>query len=133
MNDRQLRIEVGRRLRATAQELGYPTAQKLGEWLDANRAQVQAWYAGYAMPPVKYMRKLATEHRITLDWIYRGNGEGLSYPMYIRLIGAIEMGTPPPEVRPEPEPEPESAGPGYPQRKVGAARPREREKPANAA
>ena len=134
MTDQELRDEVGRRLRVTAHELGYRSAQALADWLGANRAQVQAWYSAIAMPPVKYMRRLAAEHRITLDWIYRGDGSGLTYPMYIRLAAAMEADAPPPDVAPEPEPAPDSAGPAYPLRKVQAAdRHREKPKRANAA
>jgi hypothetical protein len=135
MNDKQLRIEVGHRLRVTANELGYRTALELADWLGANRAQVQAWYSAIALPPVKYMRKLVTEHRLTLDWIYRGNGSALSYPMFIRLSGAMDAAeAPPPDVAPEPAPAPDSAGPAYPVRKQGAGgRPPTRQKRANAA
>jgi len=135
MNDKQLRIEVGHRLRVTANELGFRTALELADWLGANRAQVQAWYSAIALPPVKYMRKLVTEHRLTLDWIYRGDGSALSYPMFIRLTAAMDAAeAPPPDVPPEPAPAPDSAGPAYPARKAGAGgRPRARQKRANAA
>jgi hypothetical protein len=135
MNDKQLREEVGHRLRATANELGYRTALDLADYLGANRAQVQAWFSAIALPPVKYMRKLATEHRLTLDWIYRGDGSALSYPMFIRLTAAMDAAeAPPPDVPPEPASAPDSAGPAYPVRKAGAGgRPRAKQKRANAA
>lgn len=134
MSTKTLRSEVARRLRVTAHELGYRRQQDLADWLDANRPQVQAWYSGLALPPVKYMNKLALEHRITLDWIYRGDGSGLSYPLYIRLTGAMEADEPPPDVPPEPEPAPDSAGPAYPLRKAATVgRRRVKEKRANAA
>jgi hypothetical protein len=123
MDDQELRTEVGHRLRVTAHELGYRSAQALADWLGANRPQVQAWYNAVAMPPVKYMRKLALERGITLDWIYRGDGSGLANAMYIRLIAAMDAATPPPDVEPEPEPEPDEAGPEYPLRKRGAGGP----------
>ncbi len=139
MSDRVLREEVGRRLRATAQELGFPTAYALAEWLGASRAQVAAWFNALALPPVKYMRQLATGRGITLDWIYRGDGSGLPHGLYIRLIGAMQTGTPlPPDVQPEPEPaaepEPKSAGIAHRPRKAGADGPRrEPQKRATAA
>ena len=134
MNDQQLRAEVGHRLRVTAHELGYRSAQALADWLGANRAQVAAWFNAVAMPPVKYMRKLAIERGITLDWIYRGDGSGLSNALYIRLVAAMEAGTPPPDVEPEPEPESESAVTAYPLRKPGAGgRPPAKQKRATAA
>lgn len=123
MNDKQLRIEVGHRLRVTAKELGYGTALELADWLGANRAQVQAWYSAIALPPVKYMRKLVTEKRLTLDWIYRGDGSALTYDMYIRLTAAMDAAEePPPVVPPEPAPGPDSAGPAYPARKARTGR-----------
>lgn len=112
LKDNALAVEVGRRLRETAYELGYKTAQSLADWLGANRAQVNAWLLGVAMPPVKYMQKL-TDRGVTLDWIYLGDGAGLSHAMYIRLTAALEAGKPLPEVAPEPEPAPldaETAG-----------------------
>ena len=136
MSDQYFREEVGHRLRVTAHELGYRTALELADWLGANRAQVQAWrYSAIALPPVKYMRKLATEHRLTLDWIYRGDGSALSYPMFIRLTAAMDAAAPPPpDVPPEPAPAPDSAGPSYPVRKAGVGgRPPARQKRANAA
>jgi hypothetical protein len=135
MNDKQLRIEVGHRLRVTAHELGYRTALDLADWLGANRPQVQARYSAIALPPVKFMRKFVTEHRLTLDWIYRGDGSALSYPMFIRLTAAMDAAeAPPPDVPPEPPQAPDSAGPAYPVRKVGAGgRPPARQKRATAA
>jgi len=134
MSDKALRQEVGRRLRVTAHELGYRSVQDLADWLGANRPQVQAWYSAIALPPVKYMRRFAREHRITLDWIYEGDGSALSYPLYIRLVAAMEADEPPPDVAPEPESAPDSAGPAYPLRKGGAVGPRRaRPKQANAA
>ena len=134
MNDQQLRAEVGHRLRVTAHELGYRSAQALADWLGANRAQVAAWFNAVAMPPVKYMRRLRAEHHIPLDWIYAGDGSGLPHGIYIRLIAAMEAGTPPPDVEPEPEPEPDSAVTAYPLRKAGAGgRPPARQKRASAA
>lgn len=114
------RQEVGRRLRITAHELGYRTTQALADWLGANRPQVTAWFNALAMPPVKYMAKLAVERGVTLDWIYRGDGSALPNAMYIRLVGAMEAGTPPPDVAPEPEPAPEPQSPAavYPLRKA---------------
>ena len=123
MNDQELREEVGHRLRVTAHELGYRSAQALADYLGATRPQVAAWFNAVAMPPVKYMRKLALDRGVTLDWIYRGDGSGLSNALYIRLVAAMEAGTPPPDVEPEPEPEPESAVNAYPLRKGGAVGP----------
>lgn len=135
MTDKQLRTEVGHRLRVTANELGFRTALELADELGANRAQVQAWFSALALPPVKYMRAFAAKHRLTLDWIYEGDGSALTYPMFIRLTAAMDAAEPPPpDVLPEPEPAPDSAGPAYPARKAGAGgRPRARQKRANAA
>jgi hypothetical protein len=102
MKDKTLGIEVGRRLRLTARELGFNSQLELADWLGATRPQVYTWYRGLALPPVKYMQQLA-ERGVTLDWIYRGDGAGLSNAMYIRLTAAVE-GMFPPEVGPEPQP-----------------------------
>jgi hypothetical protein len=106
MKDNTHAIEVGRRLRETAWELGYRSQQDLADWLGATRPQVYTWYRGLALPPVKYMQKF-TERGVDLDWIYLGDAAGLSAAMYIRLAAAIQEGRPLPDVAPEPEPGPE--------------------------
>jgi Bacteriophage CI repressor helix-turn-helix domain len=107
MKDRMYAVDVGQRLRASAWELGYRSQQELADWLGATRAQVYTWYRGLALPPVKYTQKLA-ERGITMDWIYRGDGAGLSNAIYIRLMAAMEQDSPPPDVPPEPEAKTES-------------------------
>jgi hypothetical protein len=132
MKDNTHAIEVGRRLRETAWELGYRSQQELADWLGATRPQVYTWYRGLALPPVKYMQQFA-ERGVDLDWIYRGDAAGLSAAMYIRLTAAIEEGRPLPDVAPEPEPEPESAVVAYPPRKARGQQPQtERPKRARA-
>jgi hypothetical protein len=133
MKDNTHAIEVGRRLRETAWELGFRSQQQLADWLGATRPQVHTWYNGIAMPPVKYMQQLAEQRGVTLDWIYRGDGSGLSNTMYIRLMSAIEgRRLPDPEL--EPDAAPESAGPAYPPRKDrGRQPPGERSKAARVA
>src|SRR4029077_2100348 len=107
--------------------------EDLAAVLGANRPRCKGWYSATALPPVKYMRRFAREHRITLDWIYEGDGSALSYPLYIRLVAAMEADAPPPDVAPEPEPSPDSAGPAYPLRRAGAVGPqREKRRRANA-
>jgi transcriptional regulator with XRE-family HTH domain len=107
--------EVGRRLRETAWELGYRTQQQLAEYLGVTRGQVYTWYRGLALPPVKHMQRLCREHRLTLDWIYSGDGSGLTYATYIRLTAAMD-GKRLQDVEPEeePEPEPDESGPPGP-------------------
>ena len=108
--------EVGRRLRETAWELGYRTQQQLAEYLGVTRGQVYTWYRGLALPPVKHMQRLCREHRLTLDWIYSGDGSGLTYATYIRLTSAMEgkrLQDVPPEEEAEPEPD-DSGAPGAP-------------------
>jgi hypothetical protein len=134
MKDNTHAVEVGRRLRETAYELGYRSQQELADWLGATRPQVYTWYRGLALPPVKYMRQFC-ERGVDLDWIYRGDPAGLSAAMYIRLAAAIEEGRPLPDVAPEPEPEPESESAviAYPSRKARGQQPQtERPKRARA-
>jgi len=98
--------EVGRRLRETAWELGYRTQQQLADYLGVTRGQVYTWYRGLALPPVKHMQQLVREHRLTLDWIYSGDGSGLTYATYIRLTAAM-AGRRLQDVEREPTTEPE--------------------------
>lgn len=106
MKDNTHAIEVGRRLRETAWELGFQSQQALADWLGATRPQVYTWYRGLALPPVKYMQQLAEQRGVTLDWIYLGDGSGLSNALYIRLMAAIE-GRRLPDTEPEPEAAPD--------------------------
>ena len=117
MKDKTHAIEVGRRLRETAWELGYRSQQELADWLGATRPQVYTWYRGLALPPVKYMQQFA-ERGVDLDWIYSGDPSGLSAAMYIRLAAAMEEGKPLPDVAQEPESEPDLVVSAYPSRKV---------------
>lgn len=102
--DKTFATEVGHRLRVTAWELGYRSQGELADLVGATRAQVHTWFNAIALPPVKYMQKL-TERGVTLDWIYSGDGAGLSNALYIRLVAAMELDSPPPDAGPEPEPE----------------------------
>jgi len=97
--------EVGRRLRETAWELGYRTQQQLADYLGVTRGQVYTWYRGLALPPVKHMKRLCREHRLTLDWIYSGDGSTLTYATFIRLTSAMD-GRRLQDVESEEEPEP---------------------------
>ena len=125
--------EVGRRLKETAWEFGYRTQQQLAEHLGVSRGQVYTWYRGLALPPVQYMQQLAREHRLTLDWIYSGDGTGLTYPTYIRLTSAM-AGKRLQDVEPEPATEPEMVeSPASDSRAVDRHHPGARQKAARAA
>lgn len=133
MKDNTHAIAVGRRLRETAWELGFRSQQALADWLGATRPQVYTWYRGLALPPVKYMQQLAEQRGVTLDWIYLGDGSGLSNALYIRLMAAIE-GRRLPDTEPEPDATPEPATPACPLRKERGRPPHgERSKPARVA
>jgi transcriptional regulator with XRE-family HTH domain len=110
----ETRKAIGRRLRVTAWELGYKTQQQLADAIGCTLGQVDTWYNGRALPPVKHMETLCKQHRLTLDWIYRGVSKGLADGLYIRIQSALEFDEPAPFVRrePEPEPEPETEAPG---------------------
>lgn len=89
------RIEVGRRLRATASAVSITTTAELANFLGAERGQVDAWINGRALPPVPFMRRLCDVFGLTLDWIYLGKLGGLSYDRAI-LLQAISDDTQPP-------------------------------------
>ena len=99
MSDADQKKAVGRRLRVTARELGYATAQALADAVGAERGAVDAWFNGRALPPVAYMDVLCRKG-VTLDWIYRGERGGLPRSMDIRLEAAM-TGFDPPHVPPE--------------------------------
>ena len=125
--------EVGCRLKETAWELGYRTQQQLAEHLGVTRGMVYTWYRGLALPPVKHMQQLCREHRLTLDWIYSGDVNGLTYATGIRLTAAMS-GRRLQDVEPEPATEPEMMESGDPDRRA-TGRPRldARQKAARAA
>lgn len=107
----EIRKAIGRRLRVTAWELGYKTQQELADAIGCTLGQVDTWYNGRALPPVKHMETLCKQHKLTLDWIYRGVSKGLADGLYIRIQSALEFDEPAPFVRPEPEPAPEPEAP----------------------
>lgn len=84
------KIEFEKRLRATAAEFGYPTAAAIGALCGAERAAVDTWLNGRALPKWNQAAKLCAAWRVTLDWLFLGNGEGLPHGTYIRLVAALE-------------------------------------------
>lgn len=102
-------VEVGRRLRATAREFGCETAVALAELLGAQRATVNAWFTGTALPPVPYMVRLCDLWRLTLDFIYRGDPDGIRQTTYLRIAADLSGERAPLGVAVDPSPEPEPA------------------------
>lgn len=79
-------IEVGKRLRAIASEFGCDNAVKLAAFVGASRPAVNTWLTGKALPPVPYMIKLCDPWGMTLDFIYRGDPDGIRRKPYLRII-----------------------------------------------
>lgn len=80
LSDGRTKIAVGERLRLTREALGL--AQK--EFAD--RAGLEAntynqYERGKNMPNLDAAHALCDHHRLTLDWIYRGDNSGLSYQL----------------------------------------------------
>jgi hypothetical protein len=92
---------VGRRLRVAAAELGFSTQQALADAIKAKRATVDAWFNGRALPPVSYLQ-IFTQAGITLEWLFYGDMNNLSYQKAINLKLRMD-GDPPPYIPPKPE------------------------------
>lgn len=97
---------TARRLRAIMQDLELETVDDLAVLVSAARSRVSNWLNAYHLPPVKYMIRICEKTNLSLDWIYRGRSDGLSYAAVIRLT-ALEQGMQVVDAAPEPEPEPE--------------------------
>jgi len=83
------KVEFGRRLRATAAEFGYPTAQSIADLCGAERAAVDTWLNGRAMPKWHQAARLCEAWRVTLDWLVLGRGDTLPHATYVRLAAAL--------------------------------------------
>lgn len=85
------KIEFGKRLRATAAEFGYPNAAAIATLCGAERAAVDTWLNGRALPKWHQAAKLCAAWRVTLDWLFLGKGDGLPHGTYVRLMAALEV------------------------------------------
>jgi len=93
------KADVGRRLKVTAREFGFPTTASLARNLHEERNTVDAWFNGRALPPVQSMIKFCSQFGLTLDWIYKHDLSGLNLADNIRLKAAMEGDAVPPASR----------------------------------
>jgi transcriptional regulator with XRE-family HTH domain len=98
----ELMNRTGERLRALMSDLDIDTVEGFAELIGASRSQASNWLNGYHLAPVRNMVTLCEETKVTLDWIYRGDGSGLTYATQIRL-SAISENMKPVDVPPEPD------------------------------
>lgn len=78
MTEKQPYQHIGARLRAI--RLGYSDQNQKG-WADKNGfnlTQYNNWESGSRRIPVDHAEKLCRTYRVTLDFIYMGNVDGLS-------------------------------------------------------
>jgi len=73
------KISVGKRLRLTANCLGFATTSDFARYLGSERGRVDAWFNGQTLPPVQMMAGFVKAFGLTLDWIYLGELGGLTY------------------------------------------------------
>lgn len=93
--DDDFAVAVGRRLRAVAWEFGFETQAAFAAYLGdgVTTGQVETWYNGRALPPIRKIRKIA-EHGVTMDWLYCGKPDAMAIGLYGRLIGWLTAETP---------------------------------------
>lgn len=95
------KVQFGRRLRATAAEFGYGTAQSIADLCGAERAAVDTWLNGRAMPKWHQVARLCEALPVTLDWLILGKPDTLQHGVYVRLAAFMADGAAspsPPEV-----------------------------------
>ncbi len=87
------KVDFGRRLRATAAEFGYGTAQSIADLCGAERAAVDTWLNGRAMPKWHQLARLCQKLPVTLDWLILGKPDTLQHGIYLRLAAFIAEGS----------------------------------------
>jgi transcriptional regulator with XRE-family HTH domain len=97
------KVDFGRRLRATAAEFGCTTAQSIADLCGAERAAVDTWLNGRAMPKWHQAARLCDAWRVTLDWLILGKADALPHSTYVRLAAALDGGGITPGAPPPPE------------------------------
>lgn len=81
--------EIGRRIRALRQKLGYTMA----DFADVNgwqRTQLVNWETGHRRITVDAAALLRSRYGVTLDWIYLGNSDGLSQSLAKSLASILK-------------------------------------------
>ena len=86
------KVDFGRRLRATAAEFGYGTAQSIADLCGAERAAVDTWLNGRAMPKWHQVARLCEALPVTLDWLILGKPDTLQHGVYVRLAAFMADG-----------------------------------------
>ena len=84
------KIAVGKRLRLTANSVGFATTSDFARYLGSERGRVDAWFNGQTLTPVKIMAGFAKAYGLTLDWIYLGALGGLAYDKAITLQSLLD-------------------------------------------
>lgn len=82
----QWRDQVAERLASTREALDL-TQEELAEQLGVSRSALGNWETGRNLPDVAAMDRFAERHRITLDWIYRGDPSALPRNLARKLLG----------------------------------------------
>ena len=77
MTDRQYGC-IGTRLRAIRGAFGDLNQSEFAARHGFNVDQYGTWERGVRRIPVEFSEKLADAYGLSLDWIYRGRGDGLS-------------------------------------------------------
>lgn len=83
---------VAARLAATREALSL-RQEELALQLGVSRSALANWETGRTLPDVAAMSRFAERHRITLDWIYRGDPSSLPNALAKRLLGESTLST----------------------------------------
>jgi len=77
---------VGGRLAATREALGL-RQEELALQVGVSRSALANWETGRSLPDVAAIARFAERHRITLDWIYRGDPSALPQSLAQKVLG----------------------------------------------
>jgi hypothetical protein len=79
-------MDVARRLRALRIELGPDlTVEEFASFFGVTLSSMNNWINGFHIPPIWAGIRIAKTAHVTLDWLYLGDGGGMSAAKSIRL------------------------------------------------
>lgn len=104
-------LEFARNLDAAMKAAGIATAAALAEMLHLSGSRVRNWCNGTSSPTSKEAVRLADALGVTLDWLYRGKGDGMPEGKRI-IVVAFKEGFAPPPSSVDPAPGQASTEPG---------------------
>jgi len=79
-------IEVGLRLRAAREALGYKVLRRFAENTGVDEDNLSNWERGVSMVPVSYVQRLKEVFGVTHDWIFGGDASTMRHDLARALL-----------------------------------------------